>query len=75
MPTIEVNDITIAYKVRGEGPLVVYTPAGFWTMDRTEPIVDASVKEGFQILVYDRINSGIFWRRLRRARNDVGIRA
>jgi 2-hydroxy-6-oxonona-2,4-dienedioate hydrolase len=58
MPTIEVNDITIAYKVRGEGPLVVYTPAGFWTMDRTEPIVDAFVEEGFQILVYDRINTG-----------------
>jgi pimeloyl-ACP methyl ester carboxylesterase len=60
VPEIQLDDVTIAYEIIGEGPRVVVTPGGRFGMETAgvRDLGEALAACGFSVLLWDRPNCG-----------------
>lgn len=60
MATIEIDGLTIAYEVVGEGPPWVVTPGGRFSKEApgVRELAEALAERGQQVLIWDRPNTG-----------------
>jgi len=58
MPTINVNGVTLAYEVFGDGPPVVWTGAGWFPRDKLAYLVAGRLSAHYRVLIWDRRNCG-----------------
>ncbi len=58
MPKIQVNDITFAYEVFGQGTPIVWTPGGWFPRNPWVYVMAARLSVNYQALVWDRRNTG-----------------
>ena len=60
MPAVEANGITIEYDVHGDGdPLLLVMGLGGQLTDWRQPVVDAFVARGFQVIRFDNRDAGL----------------
>jgi pimeloyl-ACP methyl ester carboxylesterase len=64
MPKIEVNGVTLAYELFGQGPPVVWTPAGWFPRIEPSYLLAGRLSANYRVLLWDRRNTG---------ESDVGI--
>ena len=53
-----INGVQIRYEVEGSGPVVAFTPGGFWPLEEGRPFAEALRALGFRVVLYDRPNCG-----------------
>ncbi len=56
MPTITVNDVSIAYQIFGEGPLLVWTEGGRFGRNEFSYLVAGHFARQYSVLIWDRRN-------------------
>ena len=56
--TVTINDFDIRFEIYGEGTPIVYTPGGFWTLERGRAVAQRLKDLGYKILLWDRPNTG-----------------
>ena len=76
MPYIEINNVSLRYKMLGKsGPWVVLTPGGHLPLESLEPLGRALSNNGHRVLLHDRRNCGYsdvsITRRLDESRRDL----
>lgn len=59
MPTLRVNDVTLAYEVLGNGPVVVWTPGGWFPRNEWAYLNAGCFCADYTSLLWDRRNSGL----------------
>ncbi len=58
MPTISVNNLTLAYEILGSGPVVVWTPGGWFPRENWVYLNAGCLADSYCVLLWDRRNSG-----------------
>jgi pimeloyl-ACP methyl ester carboxylesterase len=64
MPKITVNGVTLAYELFGQGPPVVWTPAGWFPRNEYSYLLAGRLSTNYRVLLWDRRNTG---------ESDIGI--
>jgi pimeloyl-ACP methyl ester carboxylesterase len=64
MPKITVNGVTLAYELFGQGPPVVWTPAGWFPRNEYSYLLAGRLSANYRVLLWDRRNTG---------ESDIGI--
>jgi 2-hydroxy-6-oxonona-2,4-dienedioate hydrolase len=55
---VNLNGSDIRFEIHGEGVPVVYTPGGFWTLERGRALAERLSSLGYKVLLWDRPNTG-----------------
>ena len=56
--TVKVNGFELRFEIHGEGIPIVYTPGGFWPLERGRVVADRLKALGYKVLLWDRPNTG-----------------
>lgn len=56
--TVTVDGCTIRFELHGGGIPLVYTPGAFYSLESSRLVADALVPLGYQVLLWDRPNTG-----------------
>jgi pimeloyl-ACP methyl ester carboxylesterase len=56
--TVKVNGFEMRFEIHGEGIPIVYTPGGFWPLERGRVVADRLKALGYKVLLWDRPNTG-----------------
>lgn len=56
--TVNINGFEIRFEIHGEGIPIVYTPGGFWPLERGRVVADRLKALGYKVLLWDRPNTG-----------------
>jgi len=55
---LNLNGLDIHFEIHGEGTLIVYTPGGFWPLERGRALAERLSSLGYKVLLWDRPNTG-----------------
>ena len=55
---VNLNGSDIRFEVHGEGIPIVYTPGGFWPLERGRALANRLSSLGYKVLLWDRPNTG-----------------
>ena len=55
---VNINGCDIRFEIHGEGIPMVYTPGGFWTLERGRAVAERLSPLGYKVLLWDRPNTG-----------------
>ncbi len=55
---VDLNGSNIRFEVHGEGIPLVYTPGGFWALERGRALAERMSLLGYKVLLWDRPNTG-----------------
>jgi len=56
--TVSINNYEMRFEIHGEGIPIVYTPGGFWSLERGRAIAEKLKPLGYKVLLWDRPNTG-----------------
>ncbi len=56
--TVTLNDCDLRFETHGDGIPIVYTPGGFWTLERGRAMAERLAPLGYRVLLWDRPNTG-----------------
>ena len=55
---VNLNGCDMRFEIHGEGIPLVYTPGGFWTLERGRAMAECLKPLGYSVLLWDRPNTG-----------------
>jgi pimeloyl-ACP methyl ester carboxylesterase len=55
---VNLNGLDMRFELHGEGIPIVYTPGGFWSLERGRAMAESLKPLGYKVLLWDRPNSG-----------------
>ncbi len=55
---VNLNGVDIRFEMHGEGIPIVYTPGGFWTLEKGRAVAERLKPLGYKVLLWDRPNTG-----------------
>ena len=55
---VNLNGFDMRFEIHGEGIPIVYTPGGFWTLERGRAVAERLKPLGYKVLLWDRPNTG-----------------
>lgn len=55
---VSLNGCDIRFEIHGEGIPIVYTPGGFWPLERGRAVAERLKSLGYKVLLWDRPNTG-----------------
>src|SRR5574341_448243 len=55
---VNLNGCNIRFEIHGEGIPMVYTPGGFWPLERGRAVAEKLKPLGYKVLLWDRPNTG-----------------
>jgi len=55
---VTINDLDIRFEIHGEGIPIVYTPGGFYPLEKGRVLAERLKKLGYKVLLWDRPNTG-----------------
>ena len=55
---VNLNGSDIRFEIHGEGIPIVYTPGGFWPLERGRAVAERLKSLGYKVLLWDRPNTG-----------------
>ena len=55
---VNINGCDIRFEIHGKGIPMVYTPGGFWTLERGRAVAERLSPLGYKVLLWDRPNTG-----------------
>ena len=55
---VKINGFDIRFEIHGEGIPIVYTPGGFWTLEKGRAVAERLRPLGYKVLLWDRPNTG-----------------
>lgn len=55
---VNLNGFDIRFELHGEGTPIVYTPGGFWPLERGRAVAESLKTLGYKVLLWDRPNTG-----------------
>jgi pimeloyl-ACP methyl ester carboxylesterase len=56
--TLKLGDLEVRFELHGAGIPMVFTPGGFSSLDQARPLAQALAGIGYQVLLWDRPNTG-----------------
>lgn len=55
---VNLNGFEMRFEIHGEGIPIVYTPGGFWPLERGRAVAERLKALGYKVLLWDRPNTG-----------------
>jgi pimeloyl-ACP methyl ester carboxylesterase len=55
---VNLNGLDMRFEIHGEGIPIVYTPGGFWPLERGRALAERLSSLGYEVLLWDRPNTG-----------------
>ena len=55
----KLNGFEMRFEIHGEGIPIVYTPGGFWPLERGRAVAERLKLLGYKVLLWDRPNTGV----------------